>query len=206
VTPFGTGSPFLTTPPPTPAEGVFTTTPAVRQPTSDLPDELEHTGSWTPPPGHWSHQISDEDEADPFINTITREVGGGNVATTTSALVLPEIPHTTFSTALDATGEVLLTGSIDLPRSVGAVGADPRHYDDATVDRLFDSQDSDLAGTDSAPVRAVRAVSTHTSSRGVIVAAKPHGNRLLTAALITASVMAVGVGGLLVAGFAFNLF
>lgn len=175
-------------------------------PQSSLPEELEHTGSWTPPPGHWSHAIDDEGDDGPFVSTITREVGGGNVATTTSALVLPEIPRTGFSAALDATGEVLLTGSLELPRSVGSVGADDRHYDDADVDRIFDTQDREVTETGSAPVRAVRAVSTHTSSHGVIATSKPHGNRLVTALLIIAPIMAVGVIGLLVAGFVFNLF
>lgn len=169
--------------------------------------ELEHTGGWVAPVGHWSRQADLDDETQPWENTITREVGGGNVATTTSALVLPEIPRpTNFSTALDSTGEVLLTGSIDLPPSLSTGGGDARRYDDPNVDLMFDTQDAEFTGTDSSPVRAIRAVSTHTSSRGVIHANKPHGNRMIVVVFIGTAVLAVGVVGMLVASLVLNLF
>jgi len=173
-----------------------------------LPPEVEETGGWVAPVGHWSRQADLDDETQPWENTVTREVGGGNVATTTSALVLPEMPRANpFPAALNATGEILLTGSIELPRSVSSVGGDSRHFDDSDVDLMFDDKDREFSGTDSAPVSAIRAVSTHTSARGVISSAnKPHGNRLLTVLLITAAVMAVGVVGLLIAGLAGQIF
>ena len=178
----------------------------VAEPTFIEP-ELEHTGGWVAPVGHWSRQADLDDETQPWENTITREVGGGNVATTTSALVLPEIPRpTTFSTALDSTGEVLLTGSIDLPPSLSTGGGDARRYDDPNVDLMFDTQDAEFTGTDSSPVRAIRAVSTHTSSRGVIHANKPHGNRMIVVVFVATAVLAVGVVGMLVASLFMNLF
>jgi hypothetical protein len=180
-------------------------TPAFQQP--DLAPEVEQTGGWVAPAGHWSRQADLDDETQPWENTITREVGGGNVATTTSALVLPEIPRADpFATALNSTGEVLLTGSIDLPRSLGSTGTDSRHYDDPSVDRMFDTQDAEFTGTDSAPVRAIRAVSTHNSARGVIHANKPHGNRLIVVVFVATAVLAVGVVGMLIASLAFGLF
>jgi len=169
--------------------------------------ELEQTGGWIAPVGHWSRQADLDDETQPWENTITREVGGGNVATTTSALVLPEIPRaTSFPVALDSTGEVLLTGSIDLPQSLSAGNGDPRRYDDANVDLMFETQDAELTGTDSSPVRAISAVSTHTSSRGVIHANKPHGNRMIVVVFVATAVLAVGVVGMLVASLFMNLF
>jgi hypothetical protein len=78
------------------------------------------------------------------------------------------------------------------------MGGDSRRYDDPKVDHMFDAFDSEVVSNDSAPVRAIRAVSTHTSSRGVIQQAqKPQSNRLLTVGIITASVLALGVVGLL---------
>jgi len=167
----------------------------------------DQTGGWTAPIGHWSRQADLDDETQPWENTITRDVGGGNVATTTSALVLPEIPRaTSFPVSIDSTGEVLLTGSIDLPQSLSAGNGDPRRYDDANVDLMFETQDAEFTGTDSSPVRAISAVSTHTSSRGVIHANKPRGNRLIVAVFIATAVLAVGVVGLLVASLFMNLF
>ncbi len=178
----------------------------VAEPTFIEP-ELEQTGGWVAPVGHWSRQADLDDETQPWENTITREVGGGNVATTTSALVLPEIPRpTAFSTALDSTGEVLLTGSIDLPPSLSTGGGDARRYDDPNVDLMFDTQDAEFTGTDSSPVRAISAVSTHTSARGVIHANKPHGNRMIVVVFVATAVLAVGVVGMLIASLVLNLF
>ena len=176
-------------------------------PQPGLAPEVEQTGGRVVPAGHWSRQADLDDETQPWENTITREVGGGNVATTTSALVLPQIPRADpFATALNSTGEVLLTGSIDLPRSLGSKGGDSRHYDDPMVDHMFDTQDAEFTGTDSSPVRAIRAVSTQTANRGVIHANKPHGNRLIVLVFVATAILAVGVVGMLVASLAFDLF
>lgn len=156
--------------------------------------------------GHWSRQADLDDETQPYENTISRDVGGGNVATTTSALVLPVIPPTGFSGPFGSTGEILVTGSIDLPRSLGTTGGDARRYDDPDVDNLFDAFDNEIINTDSAPVRAIRAVSTHTSTHGVIHTTKPQGNRMLTGLLITTGSLAVVVVGLLITAFATGVF
>jgi len=160
--------------------------------------------TYAPPAGHWSRQAELDDEEQPFENTLSREVGGGNVATTTSALILPQIPQPDYTTGLN-TGETLVTGTIDLPQSFGTMGGDARRYDNADVDHILDAFDSEVVSTDSAPVRATRAVSTHTSTHGVINSAKPRsGNRLLTVLIISAGVLAVGVVGLLIASFVIN--
>jgi hypothetical protein len=91
-----------------------------------------------------------------------------------------------------STGEILVTGSIDLPRSLGATGAHPDTLDDA-IDHLLDAEDEDLKTTGSTPVRAIRAVSSHTSTRGMIAARKPKSNRLPTILAISASAMAAVV-------------
>ena len=163
--------------------------------------------AYTPPIGHWSRQAELDDENQPFENTLSRDVGGGNVATTTNALVLPMIPQRDdFSSVLNATGEIMVTGTINLPGSVGTTGRDSRHYDDPEVDHLFDAFDNEIPNTDSAPVRAITAVSSHTATRGGIEPGRKQSNRMLNVLLVTASVMAVAVVGLLVAGFVFNIF
>ncbi len=156
---------------------------------------------WTPPVGHWSTQVDLDDEIE---TTISRRVGSGS--STTNALVLPDIPQgTDIRGPLTSTGEVMLTGSIDLPHSLGSTGTSDR-IDHDGIDGLFDLHDHEVISTDSQPVRAIKAVSTHQTGHGVTHTQKPKGTRALTALLISASSLAVVVAGLLVAAFAFNLF
>jgi hypothetical protein len=169
-------------------------------------DALTRSGSvaeaaWTPPVGHWSTQA---DLGDEFPETtINRRVGSGSTAT--SALVLPSVPNGDIRGALTGTGEIMLTGSIDLPHSLSSTGATDRFEHDG-IDSLFDASDHEVISTDSAPVRAISAISTHQTGHGVTHTQKPKGTRALTALLISASSMAVVVAGLLVAAFAFNIF
>ena len=153
-----------------------------------------------PAVGHWSIQ-SDIDDAEQINDsTISRSLGAGNSAITTSALVLPSIPDHGISVPLGDGSQVLLTGSISLPDSLSMSGAMPSQLDVVDIDHLLDPGDKQLASTDSAPVRAIRAVSTHTATGGIIAPAKPKGTRGFTILIIAASTMAVVVVGLLIAG------
>ena len=158
----------------------------------------------TRPVGHWSVQAElDDDEL--LENTVSRTVGAGSAAVTTSALVLPSVPQASdLMHPFTATGEILVTGSIDLPRSLGSTGAHPHRVDNSDFED--DPLDSQVVSTDSAPVRAIRAISTHTSTRGVIESKRPQGNRMPTIMIIAASVLALGVVGLLVAAAVLHLF
>jgi hypothetical protein len=172
------------------------------QPSAAAPQPASAESVWTPPTGHWSAQLAAVD--DPFENTLSRSIGSGHTAT--SALVLPGMPkETDIRGPLTSTGEVMLTGSIDLPRSLASTGATARMEHDG-IDTLFDANDAEINSTDSSPVRAIRAVSTHNSGHGVTHTQKPKGTKALTALLIAASSMAVVVAGLLIAAFAFNVF
>ena len=180
--------------------------PVRPEPVAQVPAEIapahvvDEPSTWTPPRGHWSTQVDDDD----IETTFSRRIGSGS--TTTSALVLPSIPGgADIRGPLTSTGEIMLTGSIELPRSLSATGQSDR-FDNGGIDELFDLSDSEVISTDSSPVRAIRAVSTHTSGHGVTHTQKPKGTRALTALLIAASSMAVVVAGLLVAAFAFNVF
>lgn len=180
--------------------------PAQPEPVAEVPAEIAPAPAaepsvWTPPTGHWSTQMDVDDDIE---TTISRRIGSGS--TTTSALVLPSIPNgTDIRGPLTGTGEIMLTGSIELPHSLSSTGQSDR-FDNGGIDELFDLSDSEVISTDSSPVRAIRAVSTHTSGHGVTHTQKPKGTRALTALLIAASSMAVVVAGLLVAAFAFNVF
>lgn len=149
-------------------------------------------------PGHWSTQGALDDATQVNESTISRNVGAGSGAITTSALVLPSLPNPEFAQL--GTGEILVTGSIDLPHSLATSGAHPKQLDEHHLDHELDPGDHQVVSTDSQPVRAVRAVSSHTSTRNVIVAKKPVGNRALTALIISAAGMAAVVVTLLVVG------
>lgn len=151
-----------------------------------------------PPIGHWSTQDAAADEVHDFVGS--RDVHGGHGVITTNALVLPVIPQPEFNNPLASTGEILITGSIELPRSLSATGAHESLLEESSLDHELDPGDHQVVSTESAPVRAVRAVSTHTHSGGVIAGLKPRSNRPLTALIIATAVMAGLAATLIVVG------
>ena len=170
--------------------------PAEPAPFTDSPADAP----WTPPRGHWSAQLDQEDE---FVETtVNRTVGSG--ATATSSLLLPSIPEGNISGPLNGSGEILLTGSIDLPQTFSATGASAR-LEHVGIDKLFESHDAEIVSTESAPVSAVNAISTQSGS-GLGAAPKQQGTKALTALVIAAASMGVVVIGLLVTALALNVF
>ena len=108
---------------------------------------------------------------------------------------------------LSGTGEILITGSINLPSSIGSTGVHPARYDHSDVDALLEADDREDSDPESAPVRAIRAISTNTGSGDVINSMKPQKtSRLPLILIVSAAVMAVGVIVLLVAGLIFKIF
>ena len=172
-------------------------TPAPATPEPATSEIDAHGGRSPRASNHWRVQAAMTDDDLPYENTLSRTVGSNTSAITTSALVLPSVPQPDSMLApLNSTGEILVTGSINLPRSLGSTGAHPARVDNSDYeDDPFDSQ---VAAPDSAPVRAVRAISSNTSTRGVIETKKPQGNRLLTAVIIVAGVLCVGLLGVLI--------
>lgn len=157
---------------------------------------------FTPPTGHWSTAAELEDGSEPITS---RNVGHSTAATTTNALILPSLPVADATGPLTSTGEILVTGSIDLPRTLGATGAHDR-IDSSDIDRLLDNEENEFNTSEVAPVRASRAISTHTSTRGVIAPPKKRGNALPVVLMVTAGVLAVGVIGLLIAAYVLHVF
>jgi hypothetical protein len=165
-----------------------------------------------PPVGHWSvARDLDEGAADtqfqPLDRLIARDVASGGMPTTTNALILPSIPQQgNTSGPLTGTGEVLITGSIDLPRSLGSTGQHPDHFDTSEMDHMLDQLDEGAPTSNVAPVSASRAVSTHASTRNVMTPPKKHAVSLPTVLAIAAAVLAIGVLALFVGGYVFNIF
>ncbi|MDH6181210.1 hypothetical protein M2152_001392 [Microbacteriaceae bacterium SG_E_30_P1] len=175
--------------------GQFTPEPPAQQASPETPP------AWTPPKGHWSTQL-DEEDGEVHETTINRTVGSGSVAT--SALVLPAIPESTISGPLPGSGEIILTGSITLPQTLGSSSASSK-LEHSGIDQLFETHDAEVVSTESAPVSAVNAISTRSGS-GLGNAPKQQSTRALTALIIAAAVMGVVVVGLLVTALALNVF
>lgn len=190
------------------APTVMLPAPPVAQPVEDAPIREVVTAPevFSKPIGHWSTQAGIDDEHQIVDHTLSRDLAASD-AITTSALVLPNFPQSgPFTGPVSSTGEILITGSIDLPRSLGMSGRYPSRYDSSDVDAIIDGTDREDAAPDSAPVRAIRAVSTHTSSQGIIATKRPKGSNLPVILSITAGVLAVSVVVLFVAGMIFKIF
>jgi hypothetical protein len=183
--------------------------PATEPAASDDADTDSADGErppYQPPVGHWSTAAELDDKNQPFDQIISRNVGTPGSATTTNALILPSLPVGDATGPLTSTGEILVTGSIDLPRGLGSTGAHPDRIDSSDIDRLLDGEENEFNTSEVQPVRASRAISSHTSTRGVITPPKKRGTRLPVVLSITAAVLAVGVIGLLVAAYVLNVF
>ncbi len=147
-------------------------------------------------------RVSSEELPSSFDDLLSlRNTAAANSISTTSALVLPTVPGSgDVGTALDETGEVIITGSIDLPASFGSTGAPASGLESNDLDTLLERGEVEL-GSDVAPVAASRAISTNTSSTSLIAPPKRARANAPVVLAITAGVLAVGVVGLLLAVF-----
>ena len=147
---------------------------------------------------------ADEEEVqEGFTGLLSRSVQGSHGSS--NALILPNDPQPDLTQAVSANGDIFITGSMNLPRSLSTTGAHSDLYDSPDIDRLYEaSQDEPSAGV--APVSAKKAVSGAPHERGF--STKPHrgGNILPTVLAIVAGAMAVGVVTLLVGSWVLKLF
>ncbi|WP_423923484.1 hypothetical protein ACPEEZ_05180 [Frigoribacterium sp. 2-23] len=170
--------------------------PVPPNPALSVPASVPNPSGYVPPVGHWSTQADEPDDD---------TVGGRTLGTSTgqhNALILTDQQVADVTGALNATGEIIITGSIDLPRSLGATGSQAR-IDNSDIDRLMEQGDAEQADTDAEPVRASRAISTHTSTRAVVLAAaQPKTHRLPLILGIGGGVIGAAIIGGIIAGFA----
>lgn len=180
--------------------------PAAASPVHPIrPDE--EMASPSPAVGHWTSQLNAPIEtAEPFDQMLSRGGVSHGVPTTTNALILPTLPdHGSLGgSPLASSGEIIATGSIDLPRSYGATGVHPNRIDSSDVDRLFDQIEE--VGTGAAPVAATRAISTQGAARAMIAPPKKEGMNVPLVLAVTAGVLALGVVATLVIGAVAGLF
>lgn len=185
---------------------VPTRAPAPHQPAAEASLAADAVVSQKPV-GHWTAQLNvPADRAEPFDQLLSRGVSHG-VPTTTNALILPSLPNQApvGDSPLASSGEIIVTDSINLPRSYGATGVHPSHIDSSDVDRLFD-QVEDGAGTGGAPIAATRAISTQGAARAMMAPPKKDGVNAPLVLAVTAGVLALGVVATLVIGAVAGLF
>lgn len=178
---------------PAPAEPV----PVEPAPVNSAPVEKVSTGA------HWSVGIHDDD--DPFENTFSREVGSAT-SLNTNALVLPAMPSSSIAGPVAGTGEIIVTGMIEVSHLVASTGTVPALHDSPDLDDMFDVDDHEITAPDSAPVSALKAISSHTGTHTVMTG-KPSSSNTVTMVLVASTVgMAVVAIGLFVVAAMNGLF
>ena len=144
----------------------------------------------------------------PFDQIIARGLEEAGSGVNTSSIILPSIPNGHPLTGpISVDGNVVITGSIDLPSGNGSSGANADQFDRSDIDAMFDAEDEARPATGGTPVSASKAVSTHTATRDVITPPAPaRSNRLLLILAITAGVLAVAVLSVIIVGIAAGAF
>lgn len=145
---------------------------------------------------------------EPFDQIIARGLEEAGNGVSTSSIILPIMPNSHPLTGpLSANGNVVVTGSIDLPSGMGSNGVNPDHFDKSDIDAMFDAEDEARPATAGTPVSASKAVSTHTATRDVITPPTPaRSNRLLLILAITAGVLFSAVLAVIIVGIAAGAF
>lgn len=151
----------------------------------------------TPLPGKRSEGAGD------FDDLISRAVAQEGAAGTsnTSALILPTMPDDTggLKGPLGGTGELYLTGSIELPKSLGETGGHSALHDSIELDPIVGAEALEpqiTADHGPAPVSARHAVSARIPSDAPVVAkpTKEHSKLPLVLALTGGGLLVVVVG------------
>ncbi|GAA4266806.1 hypothetical protein GCM10022256_24180 [Frondihabitans peucedani] len=172
---------------------------APRQP--QIPASVPEPSGYVPPTGHWSTQADLDDDT---VESVGAHFGSITSTGQHNALIIGNDQLPDVTGALNATGEVIITGSIDLPRSLAATGSHhAQRIDGSDIDRMLEEGDREQPDSDATPVRASRAVSANTSTRAVVLTAgKPKTNRLPIIAGIFGGAVILVIVGLVIAGFA----
>lgn len=145
-----------------------------------------------------------------FDDLITRAVAqeGAASTTNTSALILPTMPETEgISGPLGETGELFVTGSFELPKSLSETGGHSALHDSVEADPLDDLGFAEATPTGMmAPVSASRAVSARSSHGALVTEATKDKSKMPVVLIATGGVLVLGAAGLIVWAAASGLF
>lgn len=145
-----------------------------------------------------------------FDDLITRAVAqeGAASSTNTSALILPSMPETDgLSGPLGETGELFVTGSFELPKSLSETGGHAALHDSVEADPLDELGFAEATPTGMmAPVSASRAVSARSVQGALVAEATKDKSKMPVVLIATGGVLVLGAAGLIVWAAASGLF
>lgn len=134
-----------------------------------------------------------------FDQLLSRGSAATGSLAASNALILSQTPDTgSFASPLTATGEVMLTGTFNLPESFGSTGTSRGSSDGKEIDAIL--VDGELPPASSpTPIAASAAISTIKSAEDIIKPPAPEkGGRLMLALVITAGALALALTGVLI--------
>lgn len=134
-----------------------------------------------------------------FDQLLTRGSAATGSLAASNALILSQTPDTgSFTSPIAGTGEVLVTGTYNLPDSFGSTGTSRGSSDGKEIDAIL--VDGELPATSSpTPIAASSAISTIKSAEDIIKPPAPEkGSRLMIALGITAGALALALMGVLI--------
>ncbi len=134
-----------------------------------------------------------------FDQLLTRGSTATGALVAPNALILSQTPDTgSFTSPVAATGEILVTGTFNLPDRFGSTGTVPGTADGKDVDAVL--IDGELPASSSpTPIAASAAISTIKSAEDIIKPPAPEkGGRLMLALVITAGALALALTGVLI--------
>ncbi|MCM3501733.1 hypothetical protein M3667_07555 [Microbacterium sp. P26] len=129
-----------------------------------------------------------------FDQLITRGPGGTGAVSTPNALILSQTPTgVPLVGPMTGTGEIMITGSFDLPAGLGSVGHAPGTTDGHDADAVL--LDGELPPASSpTPIAASAAISTVKQPGEIIRPPAPEkGSKLLLVLVVTTGILALGV-------------
>ncbi|MDI6024228.1 hypothetical protein QBL02_11810 [Leucobacter sp. UT-8R-CII-1-4] len=160
--------------------------------------------------GGGQRQQSPASDSREFDDLISRAVAqeSATTSTNTSALILPNMPDSDGLTGpLGETGELFITGSYDLPKSLGETGGHNSLQDAGDVESLDELGFVEATPTGMmAPVSASRAVSARGVQGPVVAEATKDKSKLPVVLIATGGVLVLGAVGLIIWAAASGLF
>lgn len=134
-----------------------------------------------------------------FDQLLSRGSNATGSLAASNALILSQTPETgAFASPVASTGEILVTGTFNLPESFGSTGTSHGSSDGKEIDAIL--VDGELpAASSPTPIAASSAISTIKSAEDIIKPPAPEkGSRLMLALVITAGALALALTGVLI--------